>query len=838
MDVSRRAVLSGLLVPLVATPRISLGFEENAKTLFVLLDGITDNLPLDLAEQVFEIFFANGIPITVPVRCLQEEDGAIPGWLKDIAARERGLFEIALEMDTPEDAERYFQLRAAIDLRDCVSSTGSEDDSADEAPIVSIMDRTAQDSLDPYALRAAGFRVIIHPGLADDAAQSTYEPIDWGIAQLQGGDVADIGDDPEIVSEMVASSRQTPILYLSFQSALQLQPGALLARCAAWASRLQNVMLEENFFPTRPMDHLLQGHPGGSKYVGLVLDMAEKAGEPSLQREFAILLEQANFPYTALVDATDSPISDAVEKCVLSLDESGSTSDKTPLCITISIPDSGAEDTTAEIVLRPSNGPPLWNGPRSDGRYHASFRLGETGDFGRSIEIDPLTDAILLIGEDQIATPVQQEALIADLLQARRDGKASFYTLREYMEQTLAPDPVLRRFWSTRRRQASDPPEPQALSDEDREAFMDDARLAWQYIERFSDEATGICAGTVLVSNAKIVNQWVALWDVASQLRGVLAAADLSLISVEDARTRVGRVLENLPSISVDGHALPPALFRADNPEASRPDFNACDTGRFLLALAALVDAGLVAKARAQEVVDQWDLSASVQERKPFDFSSGEWRDASRSHCTHYSRNGYAAWGMPVDQVYPALEDGKTGDQNIRLLYSAANIGHFGTEPLLLEALEIGHSSESRYLSEVLFDAQLSWFEETGRYKCVSEAPLNFAPWFSYQGLRVDRSGQESWVISTLGNDAAYQTERFFNRAELISAKAAYMWAVERPHAYSSALLSQIRQKARLDGLGFSVGVFSQTLKAMPGYSDVNTNGIILTAISKILAES
>ena len=449
---------------------------------------------------------------------------------------------------------------------------------------------------------------------------------------------------------------------------------------------------------------------------------------------------------------------------------------------------------------------------------------------------DPLTDQLLLINGARLSAPIQQEALVRQFLQAKWDGKAEFYTLSGYLEQTLAPDAVLERFWSNRRRQASDPRAPQELSAKDTQAFRQDARLAWSFIARYSDENTGICGGTVQSGEGEIVNQWVSLWDVASQLRGILAAVSIGLINDTSAKSRVARVLENLPTALIGGRHLPPALFRADAPQIWRQEFNACDTGRFLLALSALEKAGLATPEQAGNLVEAWDISSVLRDGQPYDFSNGRWENAANSHCTQYSRNGYIAWGFWVKSAYPALEDPDSGDQRIGLLYAAADIGHFGTEPLLLEGVELGYSRETAYLSEVLFDAQLSWFEQTGDYKSVSEAPLNFEPWFSYQGLRVDRSGSDSWVISTHSNLARYTTAEFFARADIISAKAAFLWVALYPHTYSSAVLALIREKARLgEGAGFSVGISGATLQAIPNYSDVNTNGIILTAIAKIL---
>lgn len=74
-------------------------------------------------------------------------------------------------------------------------------------------------------------------------------------------------------------------------------------------------------------------------------------------------------------------------------------------------------------------------------------------------------------------------------------------------------------------------------------------------------------------------------------------------------------------------------------------------------------------------------------------------------------------------------------------------------------------------------------------------------------------------------------------RAEtlLVNTKAAYLWTAARPGAYATMLVRHVRDRARLDGMGFSPGAFAATGKAMPGYADVNTNGIILAAIAVIL---
>ena len=190
---------------------------------------------------------------------------------------------------------------------------------------------------------------------------------------------------------------------------------------------------------------------------------------------------------------------------------------------------------------------------------------------------------------------------------------------------------------------------------------------------------------------------------------------------------------------------------------------------------------------------------------------------------------------MEVQSSYPVINETSTGDDHMRLLHRAAFLGPYGAEPLLLAAVERGLTPEFRFLSDVLFDAQLTWFEDTGKLRSVSETPLNISPWFIYQGLRVDRTGTDAWVTGTKSGEAKYQTPEFMALAEVISTKSAYLWVAAYPHPYSNRLVALVREKARIEDHGFSSGIYASTLEAMEGYSDLNTNGIILTAIAKML---
>lgn len=119
-----------------------------------------------------------------------------------------------------------------------------------------------------------------------------------------------------------------------------------------------------------------------------------------------------------------------------------------------------------------------------------------------------------------------------------------------------------------------------------------------------------------------------------------------------------------------------------------------------------------------------------------------------------------ALWGFDLVSPYPGLARGTAADRQIALFYDVARIGQLGVEPGLLDRIELGPDPEVDLIADALFDAQLSWFEATGQFKCASEAPLNFAPWFSYQGLRLGYLGPEAWVVRGLGGGVPNTTRR------------------------------------------------------------------------------
>ncbi len=822
MKLSRRRLLgSGIGLAGAAVADIAWGQAAQIKGLFVVLTGLETLDPIALTA-VGASFADQGIPcvVTLPSLLPDALDPLAIARLCKLAADHPALVELMPRHLLAPNPERYLQLRAATRLRETLAPFLRDLGGADVAPISIMIDDPAG-VFAPFAWRSAGFRVHLQPDDNGDAG-TAVDALDWGVLQLRGGTHAPAGDAPEPWLAQLEALSGDQLLTIDFAGGEGADAAALAAR---WSAAVIRAALEGQFFPVRPADYVLQGHPGASKLVALLLDPGEGVLVDDGISAFMAELTQAGLPFTLWARRDGDPRVEGYDHCIDATDTPG-------LCRLVAGQGALGEDDGAEIVLELGSEDGLI-GPRADGRFAAAVLDGAGLD--QRLATAPMRDEVAVLRPAQVATQFQRRGLLRAITQAHYDGRAHFRTVADFVAELLAPDPVLAKFHATRRRMVSDPPGVLTFDAKETDALMQDAALAWRFIDRFTSATTGLCAGTVLWGPSKTINRDVTMWDVASQINGIIAAAALGLVGGDEAKDRLERLLAHLPTDSAGGASLPPRQFDSSTLEPSIRGFDSCDMGRFLISLHRAVAAGLVTEDLAQATLARWDLPFVIRDGRAFNNQGRQWIDVTMSHCTPYSHNGYAFWGMDVASAYDDFSADGDGDDRLGLLYNAARIGHYGTEPILLQALELGHTPQSRYLADVLFDAQLTWFEETGLYKCVSEVPLDFDPWFTYQGLRVDLEGQMQWVIATRSRNTAYWTDEFRSRADMISAKSAYLWASAYPHDYSRHLLELVREKGRVEDAGFSVGLNAQRLTQVQNYCDLNTNGIILTAIASMV---
>lgn len=791
MKLSRRSLLmtGGFALPVTYFAKDLIAAPSDTKNVILLLSGIDASLPPALLAQIIAVFVGRFLPVSCAVDFVNATSAAET--VNDIAKKEPGLIEVLATIPEIVAEARYFQARAASDLRKSVVEqffAGTLE--ATRYPVVSLYNSQHGAAFDFPAFRSAGFRTQLVP--APTSQPTELQIVGREQLQITGGIRIDLaGPTPWRLTELRENlEREGDILIsLNVSGAENLAESEILKRCALLAATLRAEVVKGRVFATRPVDLLLHASQQPAPSTAILLQPSTDASSDA----FVQNLQANDIPFTMLDNENDS---------IVAL--------LTP-------------DTTDS-----------WTGLRDDGR----FQIATHGTAGMSADDllpdSVITDSAVIIHPETITTNLQRATLIDRLVTMRREGKLRLHDVTTFTNHVLAPDPIFARFQSVRSRKVSDPEQPQTLTDEARTALLDDARLAWRYIERFTNPTTGVCAGTVQGGANLQVNQKLTMWDLASQVQGIIAAHTLEIIPTEDARNRLAKLLANLPSGTVDGLKLPPLFFSASTLRTTTTGFDMCDTGRFFTALTSAINASLVSRESGQEVLAKWNLSETIKDTHPFNYSSGTWSDSYLSHCTPYTSRGMSDWDVKVQSPYPEADSG-SADERMRLLYRVAFIGHYGTEPMLLEGLELGETPASKYLSDILFDAQLSAYERTGILKCASETLLNFSPWFSYQGIRLDRPEAEGWVVSSAGSSASFQTEAFHAKSEVISSKSAYLWAASYPHPHSQRMLEFIREKARVEGFGFAAGVFTQTQEVMESYGDINTNGIILTAIAKML---
>lgn len=830
---TRRTLLQTSLAALpLWSANLRVAFAQGAPDNLVLcLTGIGPETAPESLAAVAEVFISNAIPL-----CLVLADGAplSPAMeaAADLARREPGLVELVAGYEPTAEFARYFQMLSAGALRRRLSDLAEVGAPGGE-PLVarSVFTLGNGDGVDFPAFRSAGFHALL--ALGGDGGAAVLTSIGRQQIVYSGGVELDLQTGVEVAiarAEALLQAAGNGLLALRVPSGVAPE-AALLAGFESVAARLRDAMDRGSRRCTRPIDLVLRLSAQPPAGLAVVL---KPDGENDLQPGGAIAglvgeLDRNGLPYTLVRDEVQGAGASAY--CVAAGPQLGAT-EAIPPCLLDMTGAGVSEADPFRIVLfggGRATGPYLGQ----DARLWVPFLRG--GDLAR-LSLDALatvSDHAILVATGDVPTELDRTALALSLARLRDRGAVQFFPLADLAENLVAPDPILGRFQSARQRRFSDPPQNGRLAAMERDRLRDDAALAWRFFAQHSNEKTGMGAGTVQKSGSSFIAfEQATLWDLGSQVQGIVAAQEIGLIDAEEAGARVTAIFDHIPVRTIDGMRLPPLFLATDSGEVVRRGFDICDTARTLIALAMARDAGLVSEAYASKLFESWDIAATLRDGRPFDHKGGGWVEAFQNHCTPYVRRGLAGWGIEVASPYPQPDGDDNADFCMRLLHSVAFIGHYTTEPLLLEATELGHSAASRCLAGVLFDAQISSFETTGRLKCVSEISLHEAPWFTYQGLRVDLPGEQGWVIRAPNPDPAYDTDAFRAKVEAISSKAAYLWAAHYPHPYSQRLVSLVREKARIEGLGFSVGVFTGSGEPVPGYTDINTNGVILSAIA------
>lgn len=694
-------------------------------------------------------------------------------------------------------------------------------------------------NLPPKGLRAGGCRSVLVRAKQTSTVQ--IEAWDNGIVRLIGGLRANI-DDPQQLLSYIAASKLDAAVYLSAAS-FDAVPMAQLSKIAYHFAMAIRTRMEETWStPYLLSDFQLRDNYKFSRSIALhfVLPSDVDAATTSQVLSFRRSLAQQGIGSSYSLSNVSSACSvDTVKLWVPELQ--AGTGRRVLDAALASEPQYGDLGETAEYGTAVSLC--RFDAPETIGiDAKNTLRIGTIfTDGSRAIErlwdnVALTSDFAVVVFPTCLPTDGDWRRLEKFLLEVAKDGFSEFVSVSELTEEIRPKGSYVEHFQRTQAYSMALKPSDVERTDSELAAYRRDAELAWDYFERWTNRATGLCPATVGMSpNGVQLHQAVTMWDVGSQINALIAAHEIGLISDERFIRSVRNILPNIAGRRSQGRLLPQGWIATNKFKWGNRDFDGCDAGRLLAALYRLNSHPLVSGISA-EVVASWDLEAVLKDGVIFSVKGGELRSTYKSHCTHYSALAFRAWGMPAASPYEVFDAKSVVDGQMSLLEVAGSIGPMGAEPLLLEAVERGMSRESAYLAEVLFAAQLEEHSISGMLVGVSEGPIDRDPWFTYQGLQLDAPGRV-WATDTVESLPEHRSKAFIEENMVVSSKSAYLWAAYKKHKYSSRLVNFVRQRAKTE-IGFASSIYSNTGESTANYSDLNTNAVILQSIAAILKSS
>gem|GEM_PF-835512 len=441
----------------------------------------------------------------------------------------------------------------------------------------------------------------------------------------------------------------------------------------------------------------------------------------------------------------------------------------------------------------------------------------------------PSEDVVLLVKEKGFFEPDHVNTLVEELVGLEKSDQFDVLDMDQYLAAVSVKSEQARLLRAAQRRPAR--LHTDEINPAERDQLMDDAKLAWSYIEQLTDPNTGLVPATAWLQDDKVYSyEFCTMWDTGSLVLAILSAHSIGLLSDAEFYERIEAVLGGLATGTFNGLRLPKGLTSTNGKAYGDDKYNASDSSRLLISLH-LLEKHAQKDLGISGILDAWDINKTIRDGIPLTAHGNQLVSAYRSNYAGYTARAFGLWGYPVASPFSSPKPGSQFDRSVHILHDVAEFGPIGTEPHLLEAVELGASDLASATSEALFAAQVEEYLSTGKLVCVSEGPVNREPWFVYQGFQIG-TDQDRWTVETLDPSPRFQTKGFIRAVDTLNSKAAFLWDAYRPGQYNDLLIAHVREKAKGSSLGFSPGVFSVTAKSDQAYSDINTNGVILQAIA------
>ncbi len=365
-----------------------------------------------------------------------------------------------------------------------------------------------------------------------------------------------------------------------------------------------------------------------------------------------------------------------------------------------------------------------------------------------------------------------------------------------------------------------------------------DAEVAWHF---FNSEVNGMAKGLVSAAvwpEGKDYGRYAILtmWDLGSLILAYISARSIGLMNGDDFDERISNVLAFLKKSRFRWRKLTLPNYRTSAAGSGSVEngYDSTDIGRLLVALYVLEKVTNGAY-DIKKLLSEWDIGGTIKNGKLYDIKSSKLIASESYSYIYYVARAHKLWGYDVETGYDTKFDADNAAARKAFLLHVARNGDIASEPSANEAVEIGPSAQSRTLADFLYLAQLERFKETGKLTCVSEAPIDHEPWFTYQAFNPTGTGSWRWPVHSVTTSKRWETRAFAEKYRMVNSKAAFLWFALRGDAYAEKLRARISTKARTARHGFLPGVYENSGKS-PIIMDVNTNAMVLQSVAYILA--
>jgi hypothetical protein len=353
------------------------------------------------------------------------------------------------------------------------------------------------------------------------------------------------------------------------------------------------------------------------------------------------------------------------------------------------------------------------------------------------------------------------------------------------------------------------------------------ARSAWTYFEK-NRLPTG------LVSSAADFPA-TTMWDVASQLAGMVAARELNLLSPQEFDTWMNQALTSLAKLPLYKNELPNKAYNAktlipvdygklDNPKEI--GFSALDLGRLARWLDIIAARYPQHAQAAKAVTARWQTKRLVKDGSLMgtDTRTGKesWHQEGRLGYEQYAAYGLEKIGVSASNALDVKAQtqfvdvmGVSVPADKRTTYH----NYVTSEPYILDGLESGFKALPADYAATLLQAQQRRYQQTNKLTAWSEDNLDREPWFVYNCIFVD--GQPWKTLDSSGKDASGSRGS--------SIKAAVGWHVLFRTVYTEKVHKGMRWLAD-PNRGVFAGFYEETQQPNRALT-VNTNGIVLEAL-------